>query len=513
MAKPKIPNQKKANLSLIARLQKYILQVQAVYDGICSKIGNAVELTDYDGIKEFSFGDYPELSAPIKSALNDYVSSMGQIIHSGTSKEWRESNLLQDLLAEKVLKAYDFDKGGDKYKRYFQPNSDALKAFQERAVNGMKLSDKLWVQAEGVRKELECAISASIDRGQSAITLSKRLSQYLNDFPSLQKDYGEKFGKAAKCKDCEYASMRLARSEINMAYRTAEHKRWQQFDFILGFEVKLSGRHPANDICNDLAGKYPKDFKFVGWHPNCMCYAVPIVMSDTEYYGEAAKKRNLYIDDVPDGYKLWVLNNQDRIANYKNLPYFLADNPKWREFSHDEYHVLREDAYNKAEKSYRKELRRQKYERMVIYDDKGKIIGSTGGNLRTVYFDNETAKAAKDNTVMHNHPNEGRIYHDFRDVGHSFGSDDMNEVAECDMKRFIAVSQTYQYEIERPSTGWGFDGKTIKKDYARIYDRIVDEYKMQEGTPRFWIVQHLTMKELAKKWGFKYIKKKYREIK
>lgn len=344
MAKPKIPNQKKANQSLIARLQKYVLQVQAVYDGICSKIGSAVELTDYDGVKEFSFGDYPELSAPIKSALNDYVSSMGQIIYSGTSKEWRESNLLQDLLAEKVLKAYDLDKGGDKYKRYFQPNSDALKAFQERAVNGMKISDNLWVQAEGVRKELECAISAAIDRGQSAITLSKRLSQYLNDFPSLQKDYGEKFGKAAKCKDCEYASMRLARSEINMAYRTAEHKRWQQFDFILGFEVKLSGRHPANDICNDLAGKYPKEFKFVGWHPNCMCYAVPIVMSDDDYYAKPSNRKEKVITTAQP-LREWLNKNRSRI-NKSALPYFLSDNKRYWDWTVEEAREQRHSTRN-----------------------------------------------------------------------------------------------------------------------------------------------------------------------
>lgn len=147
---------------------------------------------------------------------------------------------MQFLLARRVLKAYDFEKGGDKYNRYFQPNSAALEAFQKRKEKGMDLSAKLWNQSAELKKELECTISAAIDKGQSAVVLSKRLTKYLNDFPSMKADYTEKFGHAVDCRDCQYASIRLARTEINMAYRTAEYNRWQQFDFILGFEVRLS---------------------------------------------------------------------------------------------------------------------------------------------------------------------------------------------------------------------------------------------------------------------------------
>ena len=53
----------------------------------------------------------------------------------------------------------------------------------------------------------------------------------------------------------------------------------QQLDFILGIEVHLSNNHtclnakgepePFYDICDELQGRYPKDFKFTGWHPLC----------------------------------------------------------------------------------------------------------------------------------------------------------------------------------------------------------------------------------------------------
>ena len=330
--KPKIPNFKKSYQALNERLGRYMTQVESIYNNICTRIANVVDVTDYDGSTEFFFDDYPELKATVNNMMQDYASQMSNLIYSGTSSEWKESNVMQDLLARKVLKAYDFEKGGDKYNRYFQPNSDALKAFQDRADNGMNLSTMLWKQSSEIKKELECTISTAIEKGQSAVVLSKRLSQYLTDFPSLKADYTEKYGHAVDCRDCHYASMRLARSEINMAYRTAEYERWQQFDFILGFEVKLSKSHPAPDICDDFQGKYPKDFKFVGWHPNCMCYVVPIVMTDEQYYSSDAVRQRGMIVGTPRGFSDYLIKNDERLNGWKNIPYYIKDNEQYKPF-------------------------------------------------------------------------------------------------------------------------------------------------------------------------------------
>lgn len=330
--KPKIPNQKKAYNALNTRLGNYMAQVQNIYDNLCKSLSAVIESVGYDGGAEFSFSDYPELKASVDNMMYNYASQMNNLIYSGTSAEWKESNLMQDLLARKVLKAYDFEKGGDKYNRYFQTNNDALKAFNNRKDNGMNLSKKLWVQSEQLKTEMECAISAAIERGTSAITLSKRLSQYLVDFPSMQASYTAKFGHAAKCRDCQYASMRLARTEINMAYRTAEQERWKQFDFILGYVVKLSKRHPAPDICDDLQGEYPKDFKFVGWHPNCMCYVIPIVMSDEEYYGPEEARTSKMVSNVPEEFTNYMIEHEERFSRSSSLPYFVKDNPKYIPF-------------------------------------------------------------------------------------------------------------------------------------------------------------------------------------
>lgn len=335
--KPKTPNQKKAYDALNLRLIKYMSQVQGIYDRIANQIAIAVDSTNYDGSVEFLFKDYPELNQTVKNLMSDYAGQMNNLIYSGTSNEWKESNIMQDLLARKVLRAYDFEKGGDKYQRYFQPNTDALKAFQQRVDRGMNLSQKLWVQSQALKKEMEQTISTAIERGQSAVFLSKRISKYLSDYPSMKADYAEKYGKAVSCLDCQYASIRLARTEINMAYRKAEQIRWKQFDFILGYEIKLSKRHPAPDICDDLLGVYPKDFVFLGWHPNCMCYVVPIVMSDEEYYGSPSIQKSAMISRTPKNFNDWIRNNRSRIGQAETLPYFLKDNRKY-------WHLSVEDA-------------------------------------------------------------------------------------------------------------------------------------------------------------------------
>ena len=133
--RPNIPNQKKAYDALNRRLVNYVAQVQSIYDRIAIQVATAIDGVGYDGSAEFLFEDYPELKQTINGIMTSYAAQMNNLIYAGTTNEWKESNIMQDLLARKVLRAYDFEKGGDKYNRYFQPNSDALKAFQNSFVD------------------------------------------------------------------------------------------------------------------------------------------------------------------------------------------------------------------------------------------------------------------------------------------------------------------------------------------------------------------------------------------
>ena len=523
MAKPRIPNQKKKYQELNKRLARYVLLVEKIYESLNLEAAKAVSRTSYgqDSGKPFKWSDYPQTRAAIDKLQARFVDDMGAVIYRGTSDEWKESNLVQDLVADKVLRAYDAQVDGEKYKVFYQSNSDALKAFQKRKDKGMNLSAKLWNQSTDYKKGLESAISCAIQKGTSAITLSKMVSKYLTDFPSLQKGYKRMYGTAADIKDCEYRSIRLARSEINMAYRTAEQTRWGQFDFVVGYEIKLSNSHhhrmPQGDICDMLAGKYPKTFKWTGWHPNDLCYVVPILKTEEEFWewdderGHDTGSVN-EVKDVPDGYKLWVRNNEDRInaANKRGtLPYFLQDNPDWKNYLSIEYHRLNNSSFDKAFKDAQKFLLRQKYENMVILTKNGKEVLSIKGNTGDVNFNDEQAKLAKDNIVIHNHPIGLQFKaNDFRRTGHSLSDSDMEEAVKCDMYSIVALSPLYRYEAVRPSNGWNVAPSEMKQEYKRIYDSLRIEYPDVLGTPRGFILQHLVMKRLSVKYGFDYRKKK-----
>ncbi|WGU70631.1 hypothetical protein QIU18_00285 [Capnocytophaga canimorsus] len=137
--------------------------------------------------------------------------------------------------------------------------------------------------------------------------------------------------------------MRLTRSEINMAYREADWKRWQSMDFIIGFEIKRSNRekHCTCKLCDQLQGVYPKTFKFVGWHPQCMCYCIPILEDffskerkddrvnrlRSALYGTEYKKRvSPQITEYPEEFKKWVNENAETQKGWNSTPYFIRDN-------------------------------------------------------------------------------------------------------------------------------------------------------------------------------------------
>lgn len=325
----RLPNQNKQYAKLNSRLARYVAAVESLYRDLCKQTADAVTLVEVDGVEKFKFNSDPILQRKIDEIQQEFVSNLRAMIYSGTSDEWKRSNLFQDLIADRVLKKYKRDLTKSEYNTYYRDNSDALKAFQYRRDRGLNLSQKLWKQSAKLKTEMEDALSCSIEKGMDAVTLSKRLSRYLSDFPLLQTDYKEKFGTASKAVDCEYRSIRLARSEINMAYRTAEQTRWRQFDFVVGYEIKLSHSHPSEDVCDSLAGKYPKDFVWSGWHPNDLCYCIPILKSEEEFLDDNDKQSANEITDVPQEFKDWCIDNKDRISaaiERDTLPYFLRNN-------------------------------------------------------------------------------------------------------------------------------------------------------------------------------------------
>ncbi len=347
-------NHKKELDLLKARSQKYATNISKMYsDAVNELLALAQKVHTPEG-EMFSFEANPKLAKQSSDVLRRLQAATTAAIKKDIKLEWAKGNeaadkFLASLFGQKVL-------NDPRFAGWTKRNGDALDAFLKAHTGGMVLSDKVWKTAEQLRDEMQMAISVSLGSGRSASTISREVRQYLREPDKLFRRVKVgtdadgnpiyRLSEAAKqyhpgqgvYRSSYKNAMRLARTETNAAYRTADAERWQQMDFVTGVRISLSHSHPMPDICDTLAGDYPKDFKFTGWHPQCFCYAVPITVSEDKFVemqqamlnGETVDVSGEQITDMPEGFVKWCEDNKGRIAKAKadgNLPYFLKDNP------------------------------------------------------------------------------------------------------------------------------------------------------------------------------------------
>ena len=165
MPKPRTPNQKRKYGELNNRLARYVALIEGIYEQLNLEAAKLVSNnTDYDAKTEkpFRWSDYPQTRKKIADIQKQFVEDIQAVIMRGTSEEWKNSNEVQDLLVNAVLRAYDAQVDGEEYRIYYQENSEALKAFQERKDKGLNVSEKLWQQSTVYKEGLEEAISCAV---------------------------------------------------------------------------------------------------------------------------------------------------------------------------------------------------------------------------------------------------------------------------------------------------------------------------------------------------------------
>lgn len=336
-------------------------QIDKLYKEIISEMSAiGASLPDFDPNKPFKFSDYPTIKERAEKLLNKLKSGILRTITTGIDVQWALANEKNDELVQSVF-GKDAKLTDEQKKQYYSTNDAARQAFIRRQRNGLNLSDRVWKYTNQYKEEIEMALDLGIREGKSADELSRMLRQYLQQPDKLFRRVRDEHGKLQLSKNAKayhpgmgvYRSSyknarRLAATETNMAYRSADYERVQQLDFVVGIEVRLSNNHtlngvPFHDICDELKGKYPKDFKFTGWHPLCRCHAVTILKTEKELEedtdeilkGEATDTSSRRkVKDVPAQFKNWLEDNSERVQKAKDkgtLPYFLRDNSKYVE--------------------------------------------------------------------------------------------------------------------------------------------------------------------------------------
>ena len=295
----------------------------------------------------FNFDLFPELRERLNQIFieyfNDNMLCYKQGISDGVALAYSQDDvnlgkytILQDKAIDTARKA-------------------AQTAFYERRVQrqgGLSLSDRVWNYAQMGKSEIETAIANvigdGITKGTSAEELGRAVRQYLNNPDMMYRRYHklivdnaghkrrvvrwyrrhidengnvtfkdeplEKVGTGTY-RSARINSLRLMRTEINMAYHNANNERWQREPFVIGIRIWLSPEHPEYDICDELMGEYPKNFVFSGWHPNCYS-------DDTEVLTNKGWK---LFKDVLDSDKICSLNPETREIEYVGI----SQRQKW----------------------------------------------------------------------------------------------------------------------------------------------------------------------------------------
>ena len=343
---------------------RYARQVKRLYDEAAQEYASlAGTIFEPDPNKPFSFADYPATRKKATKIAADLTKNVQRVIEAGQRSEWLAATYRADEYLAGILDRSKLTRA--ELEQYEDRNIEGLAAFQGRKVQGLNLSDRVWRCTDQFTEHMELALDVAIGDGRSAQELSRDVRGLLNEPNRLFRRVRDKYGnlrlsKAAAAyhpgrgvyRSSYQNAMRLARTEINMAYKTADWERWQRLDFVVGIRIGLSNNHtiknskgeeePLTDICDELAGDYPKTFKFVGWHPNCRCMVTPILQSPQEMH-QARRERlraimndEAYkaqpsaatVTDVPAGFTAHVKAIAERSKRWKSQPFWIRDNFK-----------------------------------------------------------------------------------------------------------------------------------------------------------------------------------------
>ncbi len=260
-------------------------------------------------------------------------------LNNQTYAQWQLANAKNTLLTEKFL--------GEVPVQFAKLNLDALEAFQKRNINGLNLSDRIHNLTATNKQLYQDYIGSGITQGKSADSIARQLNKINLDPKNVTVfDAAGNQTKLSKISSILqpnaagrgiYRSplknlFRVARTEVNSAYRLSDQTRLIQLDFVVGKEVHLSGSHILTDVCDFNQGKYPKDFHFSGWHSNCLCYVTSILKTKDEFINDLPSKNE--VKQIPLSAQRYQKTNKKKYwdwqkenFNSKNEPYAKLGGP------------------------------------------------------------------------------------------------------------------------------------------------------------------------------------------
>lgn len=372
MSKKLTSKQQKEQLNnLFAVYNKRLGRLYSDYVKKLTSLGYGEDVLEDDAL--FNFDNFPQLKARLNDIFNDYYQNSLLCYKSG--------------ITDGVALAYNHDEmviGGysvltDKAIRVARDTAAATFISNRlKTKNGLNLTQIIWNYCQQTKSEFEMAMSNTIadgiKKGSSAEEVGKSIRKYLNDPDMMYRRYHTiKIQKNGKKKDvvtwrrrriidgkvrfveeplekvgmgvyrsARKNALRVARTEINAAYHKARNERWQNEPFVIGQYIHVSPQHNIDDICNDLEGRYPKDYIWVSWHAQCICTSDPITIQGEEkkaFYKRlmAGEDMSNYVSPfavltMPEKYNQYIKDNSEAIVKAGmrgKLAWHLQDNTKY----------------------------------------------------------------------------------------------------------------------------------------------------------------------------------------
>lgn len=363
---------KKLRNELYKRTERYAESVQALYDKALSDISKEFAYVDYDPNEPFSFEDVGKFDK-IDAIMRRLEDQIQQVVEKGIVAEFGVAYNGCNELIKQVIG----DRLRDNVEKAFSPrvgSGNAAKAFiRANRAGSITASQRVWNGA--VLGQMETAVQEALMEGMPAKRMAALLEDYLvnpddcfrrfriktGENANGKTMYGRQWKKRVIHKDGSTTwknadprnyptgqgvyhssyknALRYARTTTNIAYRSAENERYQELPFVIAIDIHISN-NPGHvrDICDDLQGRYPKDFPWTGWHPNCMCYKVPVLATKSEIDDmvdtilDGGDPNDVEVDgivkELPDNFVRWAKTNKERIKEADErgtLPYFIRD--------------------------------------------------------------------------------------------------------------------------------------------------------------------------------------------
>lgn len=426
-------------------------------------------------------------------------------------------------------------------------------------ANGFKLSDRVWNITQQTKSQLEFYLDSGVVAGRNANGISSDIRQILQNpqkrFRRIRNEKGElvlsqpmkNYHPGQGVYRSAYKNaLRTSATTTNIAYRSADYERWSKQDFILGIEVHRSAnnRGPCK-ICDAMVGKYPKTFKFTGFHPFCICFATPITMEPEDFADfllNDTVPQGQTITDIPQAAKDFVSENKDGLQSafwYKDN--FTNDGGLQREIvsqpiTNEVIKVskpkrIKTDSeianikqkwnerklYNKITNTENEIRLNKSFETGVLFDRNGNVVIDKRGAKYSVAFTDEECAKMKDCVFTHNHPRGwqepekslGRI-------GNSFSPADMYLAIAHNVSEMRAVTPNYTFAMKRPEEGWGITISKFEKLVNRENNKLRAEFTARinnntlSPTMASVVHYHILWKRISEKMGWNYTKAKTR---